>query len=93
VPLLKAAKEARGSLLPQARAAIIVLILSLLSLYVYSQSDYRYDSGLNLPFNEKAGGVNTQTGNLTLSAQDVSLPGRVSILNHPPQISYASAEN
>ena len=30
--------------------------------------DTRYDAGLNLPFNEKAGNVNPQTGNLTLTS-------------------------
>ena len=39
-------------------------------------SDTRYDSGLNLPFNEKAGNVNPQTGVLTQEVTDLELPGR-----------------
>lgn len=41
-----------------------------------ADGDTRYDSGLNLPFNEKAGDVNPQTGNISLSVADVELPGR-----------------
>jgi hypothetical protein len=48
----------------------------ILSLFAFAQPDSRYDAGLNLPFNEKSGDANPQTGNLTLGATDVSLPGR-----------------
>jgi RHS repeat-associated protein len=41
-----------------------------------AQGDTRYDVGFNLPFNEKAGNVNPQTGNVTLSFSDLELPGR-----------------
>jgi hypothetical protein len=34
---------------------------------------------MNLPFNEKAGEVNPQTGSITLSYTDVSLPGRAGL--------------
>ncbi len=58
----------------------IILLLTLLLLFTpslgFTQSDTRYDSGLNLPFNKKAGNVNPQTGNITLKYTDVALPGR-----------------
>ncbi len=57
------------------RSAFILLFLSFATV-AFSQNDSRYDSGLNLPFNEKAGDVNPQTGNITLSFTDVALPGR-----------------
>jgi len=58
------------------RTVLFVLILIFCSWTAFSQTDTRYDAGLNLPFNEKAGDVNPQTGNLTLGFTDVSLPGR-----------------
>jgi hypothetical protein len=41
-----------------------------------AQQDNRYDAGMNLPFNAKAGDVNPQTGNITVGFTDVRLPGR-----------------
>jgi hypothetical protein len=55
---------------------MLSIILLLLSPLAFSQQDTRYDAGLNLPFNEKAGDVNPQTGNITLNFTDVNLPGR-----------------
>ncbi|MBN2440955.1 MAG: RHS repeat-associated core domain-containing protein [Spirochaetales bacterium] len=51
-------------------------VLALMPGLLHSQEDTRYDAGMNLPFNEKAGDVNPQTGNITLSFADVNLPGR-----------------
>ena len=42
------------------------ILLILLPTLLFAQSDSRYDAGLNLPFNQKAGDVNPQTGNLSL---------------------------
>ena len=55
---------------------IIAIVLILSPFPAFSQADSRYDTGLNLPFNEKAGDVNPQTGNISINAADVSLPGR-----------------
>jgi hypothetical protein len=55
---------------------IVVFIIICLPFSTFPQADTRYDAGMNLPFNEKAGEVNPQTGNLSLSFTDVSLPGR-----------------
>jgi len=54
----------------------ILLLVALFLAISLNAQDSRYDAGLNLPFNEKAGDVNPQTGNLTLGFTDVSLPGR-----------------
>src|SRR5690554_668426 len=43
---------------------------------VQAAEDTRYDVGMNLPFNPKAGNVNPQTGNVTLNFSDLELPGR-----------------
>jgi RHS repeat-associated protein len=61
--------------------AFILFISIMVGFYINSApalavDDTRYDSGLNLPFNEKAGNVNPQTGNLTIEATDLELPGR-----------------
>ena len=58
------------------RNIIISIILILSAGMLSGQEDTRYDSDLNLPFNQKAGDVNPQTGGISLSAADVSLPGR-----------------
>jgi len=55
---------------------ISIFLLLFLPVAAFSQEDTRYDAGMNLPFNEKAGDVNPQTGNLTIGVTDVSLPGR-----------------
>ncbi|HEX3044270.1 MAG TPA: polymorphic toxin-type HINT domain-containing protein [Bacillota bacterium] len=60
---------------------LILLSILITSSFVFSSpapvaTDSRYDSGLNLPFNEKAGNVNPQSGNLTIEATDLELPGR-----------------
>ena len=52
---------------------ILMMVVSLSGIYA---QDTRYDADKNLPFNEKSGDVNPQTGNLTLNYTDVSLPGR-----------------
>ena len=60
----------------------IILILGLLLTVIYpsqpvfAATDTRYDTGLNLPFNEKAGNVNPQTGNVGVQVTDLELPGR-----------------
>ncbi len=56
--------------------SILISLFLLLSAFTFAQSDSHYDAGLNLPFNRKAGDVNPQTGNLTISVTDLSLPGR-----------------
>ena len=61
------------------RNLIILALLIITPFAAFSQSDSRYDSGLNLPFNQKAGDVNPQTGNLTLSFTDLALPGRAGL--------------
>ncbi|MBN2535293.1 MAG: hypothetical protein JXB88_20605 [Spirochaetales bacterium] len=70
--------------------SLFVFIFLVCSWGAFAQTDTRYDTGMNLPFNEKAGDVNPQTGNLTLGFTDVSLPkragyhfsfGRVWVLN------------
>ena len=48
------------------RLVIILTILSMTPFLLFGETDSRYDTGLNLPFNEKAGDVNPQTGNITL---------------------------
>lgn len=59
------------------RFSLLVVLLAAASVAAHAQStDSRYDAGLNLPFNERAGEVNPQSGNLTLSFADVALPGR-----------------
>ena len=57
-------------------AITITLLFLIIPSTAFAQSDTRYDSGLNLPFNEKAGDVNPQTGNITLGVTDLTLPGR-----------------
>ena len=54
-------------------SAVVILIMVLSA---FSQTDSRYDADKNLPFNEKAGDVNPQTGNISLNFTDVNLPGR-----------------
>jgi YD repeat-containing protein len=61
---------------PKSGLIFLSVFLFLLSAPLFSQNDSRYDSGLNLPFNEKAGDLNPQTGSVTVQATDVSLPGR-----------------
>jgi hypothetical protein len=58
------------------RTITMLVLAAVLAVNLCAQSDSRYDAGLNLPFNRKAGDVNPQTGNLTLSFTDVALPGR-----------------
>ena len=53
-----------------------IFLLLCIPAFVFTQTDTRYDAGKNLPFNEKAGEVNPQTGNITLSVTDLTLPGR-----------------
>jgi len=60
----------RKSLLP------IITFSLLFTLGLTAQEDSRYDTGKNLPFNQKAGDVDPQTGNVTLQVTDLSLPGR-----------------
>lgn len=55
---------------------LMIVVMLLLTMGAFAQSDSRYDAGLNLPFNQKAGDVNPQTGNLGISVIDLSLPGR-----------------
>ncbi|MBN2444683.1 MAG: RHS repeat protein, partial [Spirochaetales bacterium] len=55
---------------------IILFVFLFTALCAFPQEDTRYDAGMNLPFNQKAGDVNPQTGNITISETDVSLPGR-----------------
>jgi hypothetical protein len=54
---------------------ILFYALITLALSTYAQ-DTRYHGDKNLPFNQKAGEVNPQTGEVTLSFTDVALPGR-----------------
>lgn len=56
------------------KTTCLLLLITLGSLF--SRSDSRYDKGLNLPFTPKAGDVNPQTGELSLSYSDITLPGR-----------------
>ncbi|HEX3047262.1 MAG TPA: hypothetical protein VHY08_21085, partial [Bacillota bacterium] len=56
--------------------SIVTTITGVFSAPALAANDTRYDSGLNLPFNEKAGNVNPQSGNLTIEATDLELPGR-----------------
>src|SRR5512137_1119137 len=58
------------------KSFLTIAIIILTAAVMFGQQDTRYDAGLNLPFNEKAGDVNPQTGNITLSFTDVTLPGR-----------------
>ena len=53
-----------------------ILLAVICQCILIAEPDSRYDTGLNLPFNEKAGDVNPQTGNITLSFTDLALPGR-----------------
>ena len=53
-----------------------LIFFLLLPTITFAQTDSRYDAGMNLPFNEKAGDVNPQTGDVSLGFTDVSLPGR-----------------
>lgn len=55
---------------------LTIFLIVLGTIGVYGQSDNRYDAEKNLPFNQKAGDVNPQTGTITIGAGDVSLPGR-----------------
>lgn len=66
----------RRSSMKKTAVVLIISVLFLLCSVTYSQEDSRYDSGFNLPFNEKAGDVNPQTGNITVHSTDVLLPGR-----------------
>lgn len=43
---------------------------------IFSQTDTRYDSDMNLPFNSKEGDVNPQTGGISVTYSDITLPGR-----------------
>lgn len=52
------------------------VILFLITATLSAGTDARYDAGLNMPFNQKAGDVNPQTGNVTVNETDLSLPGR-----------------
>jgi YD repeat-containing protein len=54
---------------------ILFYVLITLALSTHAQ-DTRYHADKNLPFNQKAGEVNPQTGEVTLSYTDVALPGR-----------------
>ncbi len=58
--------------------AISIILFSSVSLLAFGESptDSRYNSDMNLPFNQKAGDVNPQTGDVTLNVTDLSLPGR-----------------
>ncbi len=56
---------------------LLVLFLGIAQAFTaFAQGDVRYNANMNLPFNEKAGDVNPQTGELTLSFTDLYLPGR-----------------
>ena len=61
------------------KSLLIILLLSILPAVIYSQEDSRYDSGMNLPFNRKAGNVNPQTGNVSAQMTDIALPGRAGV--------------
>lgn len=54
----------------------LILVLFFVPGLLIAQSDNRYDSDMNLPFNAKNGDVNPQTGGVSLSYTDLSLPGR-----------------
>jgi|GEM_PF-2589150 len=54
----------------------VIMIILLIGGLGFSQEDSRYDADKNLPFNEKAGDVNPQTGSITIGVTDVALPGR-----------------
>jgi len=54
----------------------MIMFFNLYPVLFAQQGDTRYDAGMNLPFNKQAGDVNPQTGNLTVSSQDVALAGR-----------------
>ena len=56
--------------------SIVTLTILIIPVLLPAQTDSRYDPGFNLPFNRKAGDVNPQTGNISLTYTDVSLPGR-----------------
>ncbi|HAX38224.1 MAG TPA: hypothetical protein DD477_06145, partial [Spirochaetaceae bacterium] len=55
---------------------LIVLVTLAFSLPLAAQTDSRYNAGFNLPFNQQAGDVNPQTGDLTVAVNDVVLKGR-----------------
>ena len=58
--------------------AVLLLVVAALTAAAQA-TDSRYDAGLNLPFNQKAGDVNPQSGNITLGYTDVSLTGRAGL--------------
>jgi RHS repeat-associated protein len=58
------------------KICLLIILLFVFGIGVSAQTDTRYDSDMNLPFNQKAGNVNPQTGNVSVSGTDVSLPGR-----------------
>jgi hypothetical protein len=61
----------------KSNSIIIAILLSVVSTLAFGQAgDNRYHADKNLPFNQKAGEVNPQTGEVTLSFTDVALPGR-----------------
>ncbi|MBN2440629.1 MAG: RHS repeat-associated core domain-containing protein [Spirochaetales bacterium] len=57
---------------------LLFLVLLLSPWYIAAQDagDTRYNSHMNLPFNAKEGDVNPQTGDISIRATDVALPGR-----------------
>ena len=57
----------------------IIVFLGMALTAAAQATDSRYDAGLNLPFNQKAGDVNPQSGNITLGYTDVSLTGRAGL--------------
>ena len=62
------------------RLLIFIMFLGMALTAAGAQAtDSRYDAGLNLPFNQKAGDVNPQSGNITLGYTDLALPGRAGL--------------
>jgi len=55
------------------RTLTLLMLILLVCGGLWAQSDTRYDSGLNLPFNQKSGDVNPQSGSVTL---DQSVAGQ-----------------
>ncbi|MBB6478468.1 peptidoglycan DD-metalloendopeptidase family protein [Spirochaeta isovalerica] len=58
------------------RKIIFTALFLMAGSLIFAQQDSRYDAGKNLPFNQKAGNVDPQTGNVTVQVTDLSLPGR-----------------
>lgn len=67
--------ENRGKITMK-RTLLILTLVFIAGINLFAQQDSRYDSDKNLPFNQKAGDVDPQTGNVTLQVSDLVLQGR-----------------